>query len=168
MTQMYCLCVCAFFKGVFLSPTSWMLGCIVSMCVHPRHSRGPVPGSIQRRLGRTGDICWAQPGPNPRSIPRKAVAKVKDSPHSTLGTRNIQLDVQVCLNVEAEQVAVYPVCPLFIFGLLWQLSNFQIILKQVKVKKISQREEFLQMRLDRSAVTCLQLKGFLKGTSESY
>lgn len=84
MTQTYCLCVCAFFKGAFLSPTSWMLGCIVSMCVHPRHSRGPVPGSIQRRLGRTGDICWAQPGPNPRSIPRKAVAKMKDSPHSTL------------------------------------------------------------------------------------
>lgn len=101
LRRIACACV-RFFKGVFLSPTSWMLGCIVSMCVHPRHSRGPVPGSTQRRLGRTGDICWAQPGPNPRSIPRKAVAKVKDSPHSALGTGNIQLDVQVWLNVEAE------------------------------------------------------------------
>lgn len=162
-----CACV-HFFKGVVLSPTSWMLGCILSMCVHPKHSRGPVPGSIQRRLGRTGDICWAQPGPNPRSIPRKAVAKVKDSPHSTLGTGNTQLDVQVWLSVEAEQEAVYPICPLFIFGVLWQLSNLQTTLKHVKAKKISQCEEFLQMQLSRSAVTCLQLKGFLKRTSDSY
>lgn len=54
-----CVFVCAIGKGSFQMSknTSWMWGCIVSMCVHPRHSRGLVPGSIQHKLGHTGDIC---------------------------------------------------------------------------------------------------------------
>lgn len=67
----------------------------MSMCVRPRRSRGPGPGSIQHRLGHTGDICWAKPGPNPRSIPRKAVAMVKDREHSALGKVNMELPVRV-------------------------------------------------------------------------
>lgn len=63
--------------------TFWMQGCTVSRSVHPRRSRGPGPGSIQRRLGHTGGICWVQPGPTLRLNPRRAVAIIRHTPHSS-------------------------------------------------------------------------------------
>lgn len=68
-----------------------MQGRIVSMCAHPRRSRGPAPCSTQRRLGRTGDICWVKPGPTLHSNPRTAVAILKHTPHCALGDNKFQV-----------------------------------------------------------------------------
>lgn len=99
-----------------------MLGCIGSRFVHPRRSRGHGPGSIQHRLGHTGDICWAKPGPNPRSIPRTAVAMVKDRPHSALGavkdSGRSDLARLAEMNDSTAVGAVHVYRSSFIFGLL--------------------------------------------------
>lgn len=70
---------------------------IASTSVHPTHSRGLVPGSIQRRHDHTGDICLEKPGRAPLWNPRTVVAILKHSVaemsifHFLLAIRKTQL-----------------------------------------------------------------------------
>lgn len=84
-----CVCVCDWQRELSkVENTSWMWGCIVSMCVHPRHSRGLVPGSIQHKLGHIGDICWVKPALTLHLNPHRAVAIVKHTANAALGNVN--------------------------------------------------------------------------------
>lgn len=159
-------------KGVFKCHyTFWMQGCAVSRSVHPRRSRGPGPGSIQRRPGHTGGICWVQPGPTLRLNPRRAVAIIRHTPHSSSEKVNTLIRfrmwheqgvtiVQVHFTVDV----LFAVKKSFLCHLFSVSSNdvthFKCKAFTRFVTKISQREEFLQIWLKGSALTGRKSKRF--------